>query len=136
MCLANLNLSDFANISTIAACIVATGSLIFGVWQFWITQRSTRESQAVELYSKFNQLNIGLESSEENKKSHDWYRNSMFAITESLYEVSKHSDTWQSTVKWMLHQQENFIKKGGFEVGSYAKDFRSFCKDNGYELKY
>lgn len=133
-CLAEIGLPELSNIFTIVACVVTVITLIIGVWQFWITQRSTRESQAVELFSKFNQLNIDLENSGA-VKSHHWYKNSMFAITESLYEVSRHSKTWRSTIKWMLGQQRDFIIEGGFEVDSYSSNFRSFCKKHGYELK-
>jgi hypothetical protein len=135
MCVLSLELSSLANISTIAACFVAIVGFVFGVWQFSMTQKSTRESQAVELFSKFNQLNIDLENSEENYESHHWYRNSMFAITEALYEISRHSDNWEHTVKWMLCQQEKFIREGGFELNSYSPQFRDFCKKSGYELK-
>lgn len=133
-CLAEIGLPELSNIFTIVTCVVAVITLIIGVWQFLITQRSTRESQAVELFSKFNQLNIDLENSEE-VKSHRWYKNSMFAITESLYEISSHSETWRSTIKWMLGQQRDFINEGGFEVGSYSSEFRLFCTKHGYELK-
>ena len=122
-------LSALANISTIAACLVA----IVALWQVYTTQRSTRESQRVELFLKFNQLNIdqGLTST---SQSDHWYNNSKFAITESLFEIAPRSGSWRSTVRWMLEWQRDFIREGGFEVKSYSKKFREYCKDNNYEL--
>jgi len=94
-----------ANISTIIACIVAMLAVIIGVRQFNATQRSLRETQAVELFMKFNQLNIeqGLSS---NHVSDHWYNNSKIAITESLYEIAHKTESWKMTVKWMLDEQE------------------------------
>lgn len=77
------SISVAANISTIFACIVAAVTVVLGAIQFIATQRSAQETQAVELFLKFNQLNIeqGLSSS---SASDHWYNNSKFAITESL----------------------------------------------------
>jgi hypothetical protein len=123
-----------ANISTILTCIVAMIAMGVSVRQFSATQKSTRETQAVELFMKFNQLNIeqGLSS---NIVSDHWYNNCKFAITESLYEIANKLETWKMTVKWMLKQQEAFILAGNFAVETYSEEFRSFCKANGYELK-
>lgn len=123
-----------ANVATILASVVAAISLIVGAIQFVATQKSSRETQAVELFLKFNQLNIdqGLAT---NSQSDHWYNNGKIAITESLYEVTHGSKSWESTVKWMLSQQEEFICGGDFEVESYSDRFQAFCKNNGYELK-
>lgn len=123
-----------ADISTIIACIVAVIAFVVGSLQFIATQRASRETQAVDLFLKFNQLNIeqGLSS---NQKSDHWYDNSKFAITESLYDVAYRTDTWVNTVKWMLDQQKDFIRSGDFAVDSYSERFRKFCQQNNYELR-
>lgn len=128
------NFSMAANIATIVACIVAIVALILGTYQFIVSQKSSRESQSVDLFLKFNQLNIeqGITSSAE---SDHWYNNGKFAITESLYNIAPKTNSWSSTLKWMLDQQEDFIRRGNFDVNTYSDDFRKFCKNHGLELK-
>jgi len=123
-----------ANISTVVACVMAVIAVTSGAIQFIATQKSLQETQAVELFLKFNQLNIdqGLSS---NKVSDLWYNNGKFAITESLYNITHESKNWVSTVKWMLDQQTAFIRSGDFEVESYSLEFRAFCKRHGCEFK-
>jgi len=130
-------LSLLANLSTIVACLTAIFTLIFSSCQFFVTQKSTRESQAVELFLKFNQLNVDQEktSSDTSNLSNLWYGNCKFTITESLYEISHHSVTWQSTIIWMLDKQRDFIREGDFEVDTYSEKFRTFCKKSGFEIR-
>jgi hypothetical protein len=131
-CLILVTLTNFADISTIAACVTAILALACSSWQFIATQKSTRESQAVSLFLKFNELNIaqGIQNSE---KSNFWYENSKFAITESLFEIAHKSETWRTTIRWMLNQQNVFIKDGGFDDVTYSEEFRKFCKECGFE---
>ena len=56
--MSNFSLSSFSDLSTIAASIAAILALTASSRQFRLTQKSTRESQSVELLLKFNQLNI------------------------------------------------------------------------------
>ena len=127
--------SEAANISTIIASIVAVIALIAGAIQFIATQKSSRETQAVDLFIKFNNLNIEQSHSTRTEESDYWYDNSKFVITESLYNITYNSVSWVDTVKWMLNQQANFIKKTSFVVDSYSEKFLEFCKQNGHELK-
>ena len=123
-----------ADIATMIACIVAVIAVIMSASQFIATQKSSRETQAVELFIKFNQLNIEQRHSSNHVSDH-WYNNCKFAITESIYHIAYKSKGWVSTVKWMLDQQADFIHGEGFAVDSYSEIFRAFCKQNGYELK-
>jgi hypothetical protein len=56
--------------------------------------------------------------------SQRWIDNSKLAITESIYLITKDVDSWKETVKWMLENQEEFIKSGNLRVKTYHKDFR------------
>lgn len=123
-----------ASIATIVACFVAVVALILGARQFAATQKSSRESQAVELFLKFNQLNIE-QALSSNEQSDHWYNNSKFAITESLFEIAHKSKSWADTVRWMLDQQKEFIRGGSFDVDTYTERFRAFCKKHNYELR-
>jgi hypothetical protein len=96
-----------ADIATIIACIVTVIAVIISAYQFIATQKSSRETQAVELFIKFNQLNIE-QSNSSNHVSDHWYNNCKFAITESIYHIAYKSKGWVSTVKWMLDQQAGF----------------------------
>lgn len=134
------------------ASIVAICALIVGSHQFRLTQKSTRETQAVELLLKFNQLNIDQQKLDielppdstdrqrimnlrARNDSHLWYGNCKMAITEALFEISHHSPTWRSTLRWMLYMQKRFIQEGGFECETFSSEFRAFCKDEGLELR-
>lgn len=123
-----------ADISTIIAGIVGVFALTMSARQFIATQISSRETQAVDLFIKFNQLNIEQKLSSNDESDH-WYNNCKFAITESLYLIAHKQKNWLNTVKWMLAQQEDFINSGGFAVDTYSDRFVEFCKENNYELK-
>ncbi|MBA3003596.1 MAG: hypothetical protein FP813_07080 [Desulfurivibrio sp.] len=123
-----------ANWSTIVACIVAVFALVLGARQFVETQKASREYQAVELFLKFNQLNIE-QALSSNLESDHWYNNSKFAITESLFEIAHKSESWASTIRWMLEQQEDFIRSGNFDVETYTKRFRDFCENHNCEIR-
>ena len=124
----------WAQLFTILTCVTAIFALIIGIYQFKETQESTRETQAVDLLLKFNQLNIDQKLSSTAESDH-WFDNSKFAITESLYLIACKQKSWIKTIVWMLFMQKDFIDSGGFEVDTYSADFVDFCKKNGYELK-
>ena len=143
--MSSFNLSSLADFWTIVASITAVGALIVSSRQFRLTQRSTRESQAIDLLLKFNQLNIdqqklAIEAATkpalaEEKKTDLWYGNCKMAITEALFEISHHSPSWRSTIRWMLHMQMDFILEGGFECETFSSEFRAFCKSEGLGLR-
>ena len=137
----NIPLSSIADLSTIIASVVAVLALCISTLQFYYTQKSTRESQAVELFLKWNQLNIDQEkkAAEEGNmhinESNHWYGNCKMAITEALFETSHQSPAWKCTVGWMLQMQRDFIQEGGFDIHTYSPKFRAFCKGAGLDLK-
>ena len=124
----------WAHLFTIITCVTAIIALWIGICQFKETQESTRETQAVDLFLKFNQLNIDQKLSSTAESDH-WFDNSKFAITESLYLIACKQNSWLKTIVWMLFMQKDFITSGGFEVDTYSAHFAAFCKKNGYELK-
>ena len=148
----NFSLSSFSDLSTIAASIAAILALTVSSRQFKLTQKSTRESQSVELLLKFNQLNIDqhkLAIELRNNPSIDkhltntvvklntdlWFGNCKMAINKALFEISHQSPAWRSTMRWMLHMQKHFIREGGFECETFSSEFRAFCKSEGLELR-
>jgi len=150
--MSNFSLSSLSDLSTIAASSAAILALTVSSRQFKLTQKSTRESQAVELLLKFNQLNIDqhkLAIDLANTPTIDkqltnvvvklntdlWFGNCKMAITEALFEISHQSPAWRSTMRWMLHMQKRFIREGGFECESFSSEFRAFCKSEGLELR-
>ncbi len=136
------SISYLADIAAILACLTAIVALIIGTLQFYLTQTSTRESQAVDLFLKWNELNIeeagigptALPNNQNGRSTH-WYGNCKMAITEALYEVSHRSPSWVNTCEWMLKMQHSFIVEGGFDVNTYSPRFRKFCRSKGYGLK-
>lgn len=116
-------LSALANISTIAACLVA----IVALWQVYTTQRSTCESQCVELFLKFNQLNIDQGITSTSQSDH-WYNNSKFAITESLFEIAPRSGPWRSTVRWMLERQRDLSVRVDLKSKLTPKNFENTAR--------
>lgn len=150
--MSNISLSSFSDFSTIVASIVAIWALAVSSRQFRLTQKSTRESQSVELLLKFNQLNIeqrkmaielANNSNADNRltniagkqRTDIWFGNCKIAITEALFEISHHSPSWRSTMRWMLYTQERFIREGGFECETFSSEFLAFCKEQGLELR-
>jgi hypothetical protein len=150
--MSNFSLSSFSDFSTIAASIAAIWALYVSSRQFRLTQKSTRETQAVELLLKFNQLNIDqqklaielvnnptvdkqLTNAAVRANTDLWYGNCKMAITEALFEISHQSPAWRSTMRWMLHMQKRFVQEGGFECETFSSEFRAFCKSEGLELR-
>lgn len=127
------SIGEWAEISVVITAITTLIALLATVHQFNRTQLFTLEAQAVDLFARFNKLNIDQNQSR-NSNTDRWYGNSKFAITEALFELTKSDKAWESTLMWMLDEQKLFIKSGGFVLESYSTDFRDFCQKHGYEL--
>ena len=130
----NFSLSDLANLAVVVCSLTALATLSVGIGQFRQTQLFAREAQAVDLFAKFNQLNIEQRSSGASGVDR-WYGNSKIAITEALFEMTKRDESWKTTVSWMLDEQKDFIEEGGFVLQSYSSEFRAFCEGRGFELR-
>lgn len=127
------SIGEWAEISVVITAITTLVALLATVRQFNRTQHFSLESQAVDLFAKFNNLSIDQNQSK-NSNADRWYGNSKFAITEALFEITKGENAWESTIVWMLEEQKPFIRSGGFVLKSYSTDFRNFCQTYGYEL--
>jgi hypothetical protein len=109
-------LSYLADLCTIIASITAVVALCVSAIQFYKTQKSTRGSQAVELFLKWNDLSAEQEKISAAERtipatlnpSH-WIGNNKMAITEALFELTHESREWKNTLRWMLEMQSDFI---------------------------
>ena len=136
------HLSSLADIFTIIASIVTAVALYVSARQFYKTQISTREAQAIELFLKWNDLSAEQEKIRPAEKSIDstlnpshWIGNNKMAITEALFELTRESREWSNTLRWMLEMQSDFIIEGDFDIDTYTPDFREFCKRAGFPLR-
>jgi hypothetical protein len=136
------HLSSLADIFTIIASTTTAVALYVSARQFYKTQISTREAQAIELFLKWNDLSAEQEKCRPSEKSvsstlnpSHWIGNNKMAITEALFELTHESREWRNTLRWMLQMQRDFILEGGFDVDSYSPAFRDFCNSAGFQLK-
>lgn len=131
-----------ADIFTIVASIITAVALYVSARQFYKTQISTREAQAIELFLKWNDLSAEQERSRPSEKSINstlnpshWIGNNKMAITEALFELTRESREWRNTLIWMLEMQRDFILVGGFDVDTYSPAFREFCSSERLPLR-
>jgi hypothetical protein len=110
--------------------------------QFYWSQKVTRETQAIDLFYKWNEMSIEEErindtdhSSIVNRKFRHWYDNCKLTIIEAQYEVSHRSTSWVKTCPWMLEMERNCILESGFNGNTYSPRFRRYCQSAGYGLK-
>jgi hypothetical protein len=127
-------LSLAANVSTVLAAVIALAAVLIGSYQFVAAQKSSREVNAVDLFLKFNQLSLD-QSVADNTEADFWYNNSKLSVTESLYNIIIGIESWEHTVAWMLSCQAEFINEIDFCTNTYTKEFLSFLKAKGFELR-
>lgn len=120
------------------ASFVAIIAMLSGLWQFKKTQRLVRETKAIDLFLKFNELNEQLSKieSSENKSMVFWQSNAMLAITETIFKLTEGDDSWRETVKWMLEIQDSFLIDTGINSKSYSPAFVSLMKEIIPSLNY
>jgi hypothetical protein len=135
-------LSSWANWSTIAASVTAVLALTISAFQFYLTQRSSRESQAIDLYLKWNNLYIDEENNRHaankttlNVESSYWYDNCKLAITEALFEVTYGSREWSATVEYMLKRQGKSVSEDGLKWDTYSPRFRKLLRKSLHDQK-
>ena len=135
---------DIASISGVAAAVVTVLAFLTGLWQFNRTQRMTqqnlklqeellrheRESKAVDLFVKFNDLKASTAGKplDQADESLFWPHNSMVAITESVFKLTNGDPEWDRTVVWMLERQTNFLSLNAIDNGTYSAKFLSLIK--------
>jgi hypothetical protein len=86
-----------SSIATIIAAIVAIIAFYYGYKQFYETQQSARESQAVELYVKYNELMKDAPSRDQS--SSFWRDNLGVGIAESIFLLRRGDKGWERTAR-------------------------------------
>jgi len=128
-----------AHIATIIASLVAILAFGFGLSQFTDTQQLAREnlrlqaqalshereSKAVELFLKFNELKKEVANKPLPKKGGAafWHHNMLLAITESVFKLTEGDAGWLETVSWMLEGQRPFLESAPQGCKTFADAF-------------
>jgi hypothetical protein len=115
-----------ARLATTVAALVAIIAFGLGYLQFKETQVATRqtlnlqsdmlrherETKAIELFIKFNELQRELAGKALPKKSEAlfWQYNMLLALTESVFRLTQGDQGWYETVRWMLKTQRSFLE--------------------------
>ncbi len=132
-----------ANFGTIVASIVAISALGFGFHQFRATQiltrqtlelqqkvfRHERESKAIELTLKFNEIQHQMAASSRRltEEALYWQRNFLVTITEAVFELMEDDPQWMATVSFLLQEQSTSLKKDGLQCRTFAPTFVAFA---------
>ncbi len=113
------------------ASAIASIAFLSGLWQFWHTQRLTREVKAVELFLKFNELNQQLAEGgrRENEATIFWKCNALVAITESVFNLTQGNKSWAATVHWMLEAQKEFLTAQPLNCETFSPAFLKLLKE-------
>ena len=128
-----------AHIATVAASIVAIVAFAVGLTQFNETQRLSqdnlrvqaetlnheRESKAVELFLKYNELQKEVASKPLPRKGEAafWHHNMLLALTESVFKLTEGDTGWGKTVEWMLETQKPFLEGVSQGCTTFATEF-------------
>ncbi len=136
---AGVSISPWA---TVIAAAVAVFTFYYGYQQFRQTQQaargtltlqretleSDRESKAVELFIKYNELMLEPTSSPKSPKrpSEFWRDNLALSIAESIFKLRRDEEGWRETVKWMLSKHAENLKKKGLDCSTYDPEFVKF----------
>jgi len=119
-------------VSTILAAFAALIAILVGSRQFSETQRLTRETQAVELLVRFNELGIDRDTDDPNRRF--WACNARLTITESVHHLTVGDKTWDATVHWMIRTQKNFLNSTRLYGSTYSDSFREILSTSGVTL--
>jgi hypothetical protein len=123
----------WANYSTIAASVVAIGTLIFGYLTYSSTTVSANNARAVDLLQKYYEFRFQHEHELQNcpEKSSDRCKSfgylSVF-VAESIYNLTDGKHSWGETVKGILCQQLYFIRTEPLPFAEYTAEFRDILE--------
>ena len=128
--------------ATIVAAAVAVFTFYYGYQQFRQTQQATRdalalqreaaevdrESKAVELFVKYNEVMLEPHPSPKSGKapSEFWRDNLAISIAESIFKLRGNEAGWRETVRWMLSNHAENLKKKGLDCPTYDGEFVKF----------
>jgi hypothetical protein len=132
-------METIASISTIVASIVAVLAFLTGAFQFSRSQALVRanlklqsdllsherETKAIELFIKFNELMQTIIEKPLDSSSHEifWQHNAMLAVTESIHKLTNGDKEWDNTVIWMLRKQGQFLTLHPIDGSTYTASF-------------
>ena len=121
------------HLSAIAVALAALVAILVGGRQFAETQRLTRETQAVELLIKFNELSVNRDAEDEDRAF--WTNNARLTITESIHHLTVRNKSWEATVLWMLGTQTDFLTSRRLVCSTYSPSFMDILKQSGIPFK-
>lgn len=144
----NEKLSTWADISTIAASVVAIIALVFATYQFIDNQKSQREAthmqlkaleyeknaRASNLFIKYNDVMALLaqqqrqDQAEAKNQTDDndtayWQESLAITLIDSLVELKR--PDWDKTVDWMISNHLTFIQQHPLDCDNYSEAFIS-----------
>lgn len=115
-----------SDVATVVASLVAIVAFGVGLGQFSLTQQlarenlrlqaqaldDERESKAVELFLKFNELQQAVANKPLPPKGSAafWNHNMLLGLTESVFRLTEGDRRWGETVEWMLSVQRPFLE--------------------------
>lgn len=136
---------SLADLGSLAAAFFALIALIFGMFQFWKTQKLAqnnlnlqreildheREAVAMDLFVRFSELKQLTDciASDPSDKSQFWRHNAALAIIEAIYKITKKDPEWSATVRWMLESHRDFILGISIEGTTFTPEFVVLMKD-------
>jgi hypothetical protein len=128
-----------ADKATVVAAGVAILTFAVGLYQFTDTQKlarrnlelqaatldQERESKAIELFLKFNELEKEMATKPLPKKGDAafWQYNMMLTLTESVFRLTEGDSGWLDTVTWMLQAQRPFLEDTPQGCRTFAASF-------------
>ena len=135
--MSSVRFQSAANLATVLVAILAVGSFGYGCYQFRKTQAGTRQllelqeqvfdqerdSAAVELTVKYNELMSEPRSGPNRSEKEFWRENLGLTIAESIFRLRKNDSGWQETVKWMLSNHVAHLKQNGLNCPTYDAEF-------------
>ena len=133
-----MNLDAIANVATIVASVVAVAALIGGLWQFKLTEETTREAKAIDLYLRFNEINGALPEYSTTRDPPDafWRRNALVTFTESVFRLTAPDPGWREKVDWMILVQRPFLTSTAVNRRTYSQPFVRVLETAIPELRF
>jgi hypothetical protein len=113
-------------IATVVASIVAVAAIGFGYQQFSQGHELERESKAVELFVKYNEL---MKETPSNAEPNFWRDNLSVGIAESIFKLRRGDEGWEKTVRWMLSNHTEFLKREGLNCDTFDDDFEKVVNE-------